>query len=425
VTRPSSGAPAALSPAGGTQLADPSVYTQGVPHAEFARLRREAPVSWVSEPLLRRHIDGRSTLSRGSGFWAVTSYRAVTEVLRSPNRFSSAAKGAFLVDPVSPQDLERNRQLLINMDDPAHAHLRQFVMASFTPRAVQRMRQSVATHAAAVVEAARGRDFDIVRDIAAELPLLVLTDLLGIPRADRKLLLDWSNNLVGFDDPQFGGGDVGRFRETFVQAYRYVIELAEERRRRPADDLLSALLTREVDGRHLSDLQLCQLWVLLVVAGNETTRNLISGALEILLERPPQLRRVVADGDAVPAAAEEALRWVTPIMQFRRTATEDTVLDGQVISAGDKVVVYFISANRDESVFDRGDEFEVSRSPNPHLAFGTGPHFCLGAHLARLEAAATLDALRPYLQRLELTGPVTRLASNFMNGTKSMPARFN
>jgi cytochrome P450 len=404
-------------------LADPAAYRAGVPWAEFARRRREAPVAWVTEPELRRHsaADG-DRLRRGSGFWAVTRHQSVVDASRAPEVFSSAAQGAFLADPRTTEDLERARQLLVNMDAPEHAKIRRHVSAAFTPRAVRSLAGSVGAHAAALVRqvAAAGR-FDVVADLAAELPLLVLADLLGMPRADRGLLLRWSNSLVGFDDPEYGGGSVDAYAQTFTEAFRYARELASQRRRQPADDLVSWLVRSTVDDKALSEAEFCQLWLLLVIAGNETTRHLLSGALVTLTQWPGQCARLADQPALTASAVDELLRWVTPIMQFRRTASADTELDGQRIEAGQKVVLYYISANRDEAVFTDPDQLDLGRQPNPQLSFGTGPHYCLGSQLAHLEARTVLDVLRPHLGRLRLAGPVVRLESNFMNGIKSAP----
>ncbi len=312
------------------------------------------------------------------------------------------------------------------MDDPEHARVRRFVAAAFSPRTIAGLRDGIRRHASALVEDLRRRDeFDAVRDLAAELPLRSLADLLGVPPADRGLLYRWSNSLVGFDDPEVGGGRIEDYKRTFGEAFAYALEQAEARRRQPGRDLVSGLVQAEVDGERLGDRELCNLWLLLVVAGNETTRHLLSGSLQALAEWPDQRDRLLAAPRLLPGAVEELLRWVSPVMQFRRTAIVDTWLGGQRIREGDKVVLYYVSANRDEEVFEDPMRLDLARQPNPHLAFGVGPHFCLGAHLARLEAAALLEALRPHLAAFELVRPPARLASNFVNGVKSMPARFD
>jgi cytochrome P450 len=407
-------------------ISDPATYVAGVPHAEFERLRREEPVAWVDEPpLLRYRADGAALAVRGTGYWAVTRHATVVAVSRDTVTYSSAERGSFLADPRSRQDLERTRQFLINMDAPEHRRVRQLLAAAFTPRTLRLLEGRVREHARSLVDALLDRDeFDLVRDLAAELPLLTLADLLGVPHEDRAQLHRWSDNLVGFDDPEFGGGRIDVYKRTFVEAFAYAMELARARRRSPGDDLVSELVRAEAGGGRMSDQEYCHSWLLLVVAGNETTRHLLSGGLHALLEWPDQLRLLAERPDLVPAAVEELLRWVSPIVQFRRTATRDVELEGTAVAAGDKVVMYYASANRDEAVFDRPDRLDLARDPNPHLAFGIGPHFCLGAHLARLEAAILLETLRPHLARLRLAGPPVRLESNFMNGVKAMPARF-
>ncbi len=329
-----------------------------------------------------------------------------------------------MADPRTRADLERARELLVNMDAPRHSQIRGLVSSVFTPRAVNEMAIRVETHAQAVVARAVAKgNCNGVGDIAAELPLLVLADLLGIPAGDRPLLLKWSNQLVGFDDPEYGGGDIEAYRRTFVEAFSYALQVANDRRKNATGDLASLLATAEVDGRRLSDREFCHFWLLLIVAGNETTRHLLSNSLLALAQDDQQRMRLVSDSGGLSIAVEELLRWVSPILQFRRTARHDTQLAGQRIAAGDKVVLYFVAANRDPAVFDDPDRLDLGRQHNPHLSFGTGPHFCLGASLARLEAVELMRALLPYLRGLELTGPPVRLESNFVNGLKSLPVR--
>ncbi|WP_262403106.1 cytochrome P450 [Actinomadura sp. CNU-125] len=378
-------------------IAHPVTYASGVPHGEFARRRREEPVGWVEEPLLLRHGAGGRMAQRGSGFWAVASHELVTSVSRRPEEFSSAAKGAFLTDPRTSADLRQARELLVNMDAPRHLRIRRLITSVFTPRAVRALSASVAAHAESLAERVVAADrFDVVADLAAELPLLVLSDLLGMEHEDRHLLFRWSNHLVGFDDPEYGGGDIDVYRATFAEAFQYALRLAAERRENPGGDLVSRLATAEVDGERLSDREFCSFWLLLIVAGNETTRHLISGSLQALADHPAERDRLVSGEAPLDAAVDELVRWVTPIMQFRRTATRDTVLGGRRIREGEKVVIYYTSANRDGAVFDGPDRLDLGRSPNPHLAFGIGPHFCLGAHLARLELKLLLSALCPH-----------------------------
>src|ERR671925_329444 len=357
-------------------ISDPAIYGGGVPHEEFARRRRECPVDWVEEKALWRYGAGGAASVRGSGYWAVMRHETVAAVSRNPAVFSSGERGGFLPDPKSRQDLERTRQLLINMDAPEHRRIRRFVAAAFSPRTMQLLEEGIRAHARRLVAAALDRE------------------------------------------------EVDDYKRTFSEAFEYALELAAAKRRRPGDDLVSELVRLAVDPGHLSEREYCNLWVLLVVAGNETTRHLLSGGILALLEWPEERGRLVADPGLTPLAVEELLRWVSPVMQFRRTATCDVELEGRRVRAGDKGVLYYASADRDESVFPDADRLAGGPQPNPQLAFGVGPHFCLGAHLARLEAAALVDELRPHLASLQVSGEVVRLESNFMSGIKSMPARF-
>ena len=407
-------------------LFDPATYLDGVPHAEFARLRREAPVSWVEEKPLLRRSGARCSAVRGSGYWAVTRHATIVEVSRLREVFSSGLRGAFLSDPKSTQELEQARQMLVNMDLPDHARIRRSVTTAFKPKVVASMRASILARARELVEKVRRRnEFDAVRELTSELPLLAIADLVGMPIEDRDLLFEWSTNLVGFDDPDFGAARIDAYKRTFVEANAYARELVRLKRRRRGDDLISGLVHDALDRGMISEDELCSLFLLVVVAGNETSRHLLSGSLQTLVQWPDQRDRIVASPQLIPAAVEELLRYVSPVVQFRRTAVVDTELDGQAIRAGEKVVLYYVSGNYDEDVFHQPTRLKLSRMPNPHLAFGVGPHFCLGAALARLEATALLEAMLGHLDRFELTGPVERLASNFVNGIKVMPARIH
>ncbi|WP_422768932.1 cytochrome P450 [Plantactinospora sp. WMMC1484] len=405
-------------------LADPATYADGVPHDHLARLREQAPLAWVDEPDLVRHSSAGRTVHRGSGYWIALTHAAVVEASRRPESFSSSARGAFLVDPRTRSDLVQARQLLVNMDAPQHSKVRRLVTSVFTPRAVARLVDGVHRHARRLADTLHERgEADAVADFAAELPLLVLADLLGLPPEDRHLLFKWSNYLVGFDDPEYGGGDVEAYRRTMFEAFQYAMAMRTERQRRPTDDLGSLLATAQVDGERLTDREYCNFWLLLVVAGNETTRHLLANTLLLMSGHPAERRRLIADPALMPSAVDELLRMITPIMQFRRTATHETTLAGVRVQAGQKVVLSYAAANRDPAVFADADRLDLGRDPNPHLAFGIGPHFCLGSHLARLETTAALAALGPRLDGLALTAPPVRLESNFVNGLKSLPIR--
>ncbi|MEV0788545.1 cytochrome P450 [Kribbella sp. NPDC050459] len=402
-------------------LADPRTYVNGPPWALFARLRREAPVAWIEEPVVIRRSGGLERATRGPGFWAVTSHALVDMVSRQPDLFSSAERGPFLPEPQSRSDLERMRRMLVGMDAPEHRTYRQRVTQVLDSQAVRAMKESIDGHAQAVVRRAveAGR-FEAIGDVAADLPLLVLADLLGIPHSDRTLFMQWSNALVGFDDPAFGGGDVRVFRQAIADAFGYAAGIRADRLRTPCDDLVSKLVVSEADGRRLTELEFSHLWLLLIVAGNETTRHLISAGLELVATEPGLAAELAADEQLLPTFVDELLRWSTPIMQFRRTVTSDTVLGTQRLRAGDKVVLYYVSANRDETVFTQPERFDPRRSPNPHLAFGVGPHFCLGWHVARAEAIALFGAFRQWLPQVRLEADPVRLESNFMNGIREL-----
>ena len=392
-------------------LYDPDTYAQGVPHDVFALLRREAPVFRQAEPA-------------GGFYWAVTRYRDVVAVSRDHATFSSGRRGALLNDPPDA-DLAGQQLMLLNMDPPRHTKLRGQVNRGFTPRMIGLLSERVRGLCAGILdEVAERGECDFVRDVAAELPLQVICELLGIPREDRRQIFEWSNKLIGFDDPEFRNSP-DEARDVSMQIYLYANELALQRRDSPRDDLVSVLMRAEVEGEPLTEMEFDLFFLLLAVAGNETTRNLISGGMLALIEHPDERRRLIEDPSLLDTAVEEMLRWVTPVMQFRRTATRDAEIGGRPIAEGEKVVVYYSSANRDEDVFPGGDGFDVGRSPNDHITFGGGgPHFCLGANLARLEIRLMFEELLRRLPEVELNGPVRRLRSNFINGIKEMPVRF-
>jgi cholest-4-en-3-one 26-monooxygenase len=263
---------------------------------------------------------------------------------------------------------------------------------------------------------------DFVTAIAAELPLLVIAELLGVPIEDRWKLFSWSNRLIGADDPEYGSPADAPL--AVMEMFQYAGWLAEQRRAEAADDIVSTLVHADVDGERLGGLEFNMFFFLLVIAGNETTRNAISGGMQALCEFPEQRERLLERREYLDTAVDEFVRWVSPVMQFRRTAQRDTELAGQVIREGEKVVMFYGSANRDERAFEDAGCFDVARDPNPHLGFGIGVHFCLGASLARMEMRLMFEELFRRLPDLELAGPVARLRSNFINGIKSMPVRF-
>ena len=390
-------------------LTDLDAYAEAVPHEAFRVLREKDPVHWHEE-------------ADGSGFWAVTRHADVVHVSKNPGLFSSARAATNLTEP-DADELEILRSLLINMDPPQHVRFRRLVRSSFTPSRVQRLKRRVVGHARELVAGLlQKEECDFVTEVAAELPLRVIAELLGVPEQDRQKIFDLSNRLIGFDDPEFQSSPEDG-RQAAAEMWLYAHRLAGDRRGGDGEDLVSVLMRAEVDGQRLTDPEFDDFFLLLAVAGNETTRNLISGAMHALIEHPDQWERLRRDRSLLGGGVEEFLRWVTPVMHFRRTVTEDTELGGRPLAAGEKVVMFYPSANRDEAVFDAPQRFDVARHPNPHLSFGIGEHYCLGASLARLEITAVFDELLRRVHRLEPSGPVRRLRSNFIAGIKAMPVR--
>ena len=429
---------------------DPATYAEGVPFDALARLRRDRPVAWVEEtPVLG--------WPAGPGFWLVLRHADVESVLKQPRLFSSWLGATQIRDPGSPEALGYVRRMMLNMDPPEHARLRTLLARSFTPRAVARLEERIRGHARALCQrafAGPGGDLDFAKDVAADLPLLTLADVLGMPEQDRWLLFDWSNRVIGYQDPDYASsaefdpcqgtpmaaeamalrprpGPDGRMpdprtREGMPDLYAYAHLLAQAKRRRPGDDVMSVLLAQVDDqGGRVSVQEFENMFWLFAVAGNETVRNGIPGGCAALLQHPEAQRQLRTDGGLMPGAVDEMLRWWTPVMTFRRTATADCELGGQRIRAGDKVVVSFTSANRDETVFADPGAFDIRRSPNPHLVFGYGPHFCLGSHLARAQMRALFDEVLSRTSALAFAGAPSYLRSNFQRGVKRLPVTWS
>ena len=395
----------------GIDLSNPGLFVDGWPHDAFAVLRAKAPVYWHEE----RH---------GPGFWVVSKYHDVIAVQLDSKTFSSA-RGGTLMKEFNDEERDAIRSQLINMDAPRHTRFRRLVNMGFSPKMTNRLTPHIREMATRIIDtvAARG-ECDFVAQIAAELPLQVIAEMIGIPLEDRHLIFKWSNDMIGFDDPEYGGAGAEVGRAASMQMFMYANELVERRKKTPRDDLVSVLMAAEVDGEKLTEVEFDSFFLLLAVAGNETTRNLISGGMLALLQHPEQRARLLADPSLMPTAVEEMLRWVSPVMYFRRTATRAAELRGQQIREGDKLTVWYGSANRDEEIFPDAHRFDVGRTPNDHIAFGIGHHFCLGANLARLEIQIMFEEIMRRLPDLELAGSVERLRSNFIHGIKRMPVRF-
>jgi len=389
-------------------LSDPDLYVRSVPHDLFAHLRREHPVFWHEE-------------KDGPGFWSVMRHRDLVAVNRDSATFSSHAGGALMMT-WNEEVLAQQRLMMLNMDPPMHTRYRRLVNKGFTPRMVAELEETIVDRTRQLVAEARLKgEFDLVADIAGELPLQVIAELMGVPQEDRHKVFDWSNRMVGSNDPEFTEAPE-LATAAAMELFAYADALTAERKASPHDDLLSILVHAEIDGDQLSQLEVDLFFMLLSVAGNETTRNLISHGTLALIENPDQRRLLIEHPELLDSAIEEMLRYASPVMHFRRTATKDTEIGGQPIAAGDKVVFWHASANRDEDMFEDPDRFDVRRSPNEHVAFGGGgSHFCLGANLARLEIRIMFTELLEAMPDLELAGEVQRLRSNFINGIKHLP----
>ena len=315
---------------------------------------------------------------------------------------------------------------MVNMDPPQHARFRKLVARGFTPRIVQLMEPKIRAEVDEILNEviAKGTGAcDFVRDIAAELPLRVIAELLGVPREDRQKIFDWSNQLIGFDDPEFQTS-IEDARQSAMEIWMYANSLAEDRLDKDGTDLISVLINSEIDGEKLSEMEFDAFFLLLSVAGNETTRNALSGGMLALLQNPDQMALMRSNPELISQAVEETLRWVTPVNHFRRTVTRDLEVRGVPMKENDKVVIFYCSANRDEEVFADPFKFDITRNPNPHLAFGVGEHFCMGASLARLEMRILFEQLIARMDDIELAGDVRKLRSNFINGIKTMPITF-
>jgi cytochrome P450 len=388
----------------------------------FATLREERPLSFHEE--LEVPI-----LPRGPGYWAVVRHRDVLEVSRNPELYCSG-RGSNIAD--MPQPFNEFFGSMINMDDPRHGRLRRIVSRGFTPRSLRRFEEDVQRAAREIVDGVieKGR-CDFVTEIAAALPLRIICDMMGIPKSHHQFVFDRTNVILGAGDPEYTPDpDPAKIIPALLQAgaelATLVQDLGRHRMQHPTDDLTSALVNAEIDGERLEGSELGSFFVLLAVAGNETTRNAISHGMKALCDHPAQRALWRADFEGVaPGAVEEIVRWATPVIHFRRTATRDTELGGQRIREGEKVVMWYCSANRDEEVFDDPFRFDVRRSPNEHVGFGgPGPHHCLGAHLARREITVLFRELFARLPDLEVTGEPERLASFFIHGIKHMPCEW-
>lgn len=389
--------------------------------AAFALLRRERPIAFFEEPEV-------PPFPQGPGYYAITKMNDLLEISRNPEIFSSASGAVSILD--MPAEMNEYFGSMISMDDPRHARLRRIVSGTFTPRMLNQVLDQVALTATRVVDGVVDKgEIDFVSDVSMPFPLLVILDMMGIPHSEYDLVLQKSNIILSGGDPEFipeGTDPITAFLEAGGALAALLDEVGQRRRVEPTDDLLSALVNTEVDGEQLTGDELASFFILLAVAGHETTRTALSHGIVHLSRNPEQRRAMTDDLDGViPTAVEEIVRYASPVVWMRRTLTRDHVLSGQQLREGDKVILYYGSANRDAAVFDDPDRFDVRRTPNPHVGFGgPGPHFCLGAHLARRELAVMLRELYTRLPDLDLAGDPVQLRSSFINGIKSLPVSF-
>lgn len=393
----------------------------GYPHDAWARLRRESPVHFMRPPGYRP-------------FWAITKHADIIEISTQPEKFRSAGRFILFPDPPDrpPENLEDEPPLrmLVNMDPPEHRDYRKLVSQWFTPRAIARLEARLEEITAEIFdELARDGgtyEAEFVREVAALQPLRMITEILGIPREQEQFVLRVTNENFGIEDPEFQRpGDTTAERLGFLQeAFAFLDEITQDRRRNPRNDLSTVLATATIGDQPVPQFELFSLYFLVMVAGHDTTRNAISGGLQALLEHPAELEKLRRDPSLVETAADEIVRWTTPVNHFSRTATEDCVLRGQQIHKGDSLALFYASANRDEEVFEDPYVFRIDRNPNPHLGFGVGEHFCLGAHLARLDLKVFFRQLAERLESIELAAPVERLHASFVGGPKRLRVRY-
>jgi cholest-4-en-3-one 26-monooxygenase len=396
-------------------LTDPDLFQSGDPLATFKLLQREAPVYWNDGKLDR--------------FWALTKYADVVHVSKNADIFSSAQGTIIGLEPEGS---------MLSMDNPRHKKLRSLVEKGFTARLVRDLEPHTREVTSAIFdeldEPSGDGDVDFVDRISAELPLRVIVEMLGTPREDARFLKELGDRMVGNADPDYNPASAGaehtarpseeQAGEAQMEMFNYFKSLATERQKNPGDDLVSVLLNAELDGEKFDELDFLIFCMLLVIAGNETTRNLITGGMLLLFDNPDEMKRLQSDPSLMPTTVEEMLRLTTSVMHFERTATRDTELRGQAIAEGEKVCMWYVAANRDAEVFTDADRFDVGRQPNPHLAFGGGgPHFCLGASLARQEIRALFEELTVRYPGIQQTGPAERLRSNFIRGIKALPVK--
>jgi cholest-4-en-3-one 26-monooxygenase len=409
---------AALSDVQGQDLTDPDVMQEGVPHGAMRTLRQTAPVSFVEQ-----EASARAGFPAHTGYWAVSKHADVAAISKDQANFSTNLDGVIIrfAPDMDREGVENTRFLLINHDAPDHTKLRQIVSRAFTPRAISQLHDDLERRATEIVAAAVEKgEGNFVEDVAAELPLQAIAGLLGVPQEDRGKLFEWSNQMMSYDDPDVEGDQAVAFMEILA----YSMALADERRTNPRDDIITKLVSAEIDGeRGLTDDEFGFFMVLLAVAGNETTRNAISHGMHAFFQNPDQWELYKKTRPAT--AGDEIIRWGTPVTVFQRTAINDVEVGGVPIAAGQRVGMFYASANFDEDVFDDPFTFDITRDPNPHQAFGGhGAHYCIGANLARLEVNLIFEALADQAPGIRQLGEPRRLRHGWINGVKDLQVAY-
>lgn len=401
----------------GFDFTDPDLLQERVPLPEFAQLRQTEPVRWIAQPPRISGFDD-------SGYWAVTRHADVKYVSTHPELFSSNLNTAVIRfnESISRDQIEVQKMIMLNMDPPEHTRVRQIVQRGFTPRAIRSLEDALRDRAGSIVETALANakadgSFDFVTNVAVELPLQAIAELIGVPQDDRTKIFDWSNKMAAYDDPEYAiTEEVGA--EAAMEIVSYAMNLAAARKECPAKDIVSQLVAAEDEGNLSSD-EFGFFVILLAVAGNETTRNAITHGMHAFLTHPEQWE--LFKRERPQTTAEEIVRWATPVVSFQRTATQDTEIGEAKIKKGDRVGIFYSSANNDPEVFDEPEKFDISRDPNPHLGFGGGgPHFCLGKSLAVLEINLIFNAVADALPDLRLVSDPRRLRSAWLNGVKEL-----
>ncbi|MGW0760292.1 cytochrome P450 [Streptomyces sp. NPDC002814] len=398
----------------GFDFTDPDLLQHRVPLPEFAELRRAEPVRWIPQA---------SNLAgfQDEGYWAVTRHADVKYVSTHPELYSSTLNTAIIRfnEHIERDAIDAQRLILLNMDPPEHTRVRQIVQRVFTPRAIRALEDRLRARAGSIVTEARAHPgpFDFVTSVACELPLQAIAELIGIPQDDRAKIFDWSNKMISYDDPEYAiTEEVGQ--ESATELIAYAMNMAADRKQCPAKDIVTTLVSAEDEGNLNSD-EFGFFVLMLAVAGNETTRNAITHGMHAFLTNPEQWELYKAERPET--AAEEIVRWATPVNSFQRTATQDTELGGKQIKKGDRVGLFYAAANHDPEVFDDPDTFDITRDPNPHLGFGGGgPHYCLGKSLAVLEIDLIFNAIADAMPDLRLVGDPRRLRSAWINGVKEL-----